>query len=154
MSEHEYSYTILKYRPDAVAGEVMNIGVALFCRETGQVGVLFDHRYRRLSQAFARFDGEAYKRVLGGLTSALERLGGTMAGNLFELEERGRFSDVSALLRAAWPDQGLSYFTGSVSGGFTTDLDRELNELYDRFVMSQFDARDSSERSWRTHRFQ
>ena len=146
MKDYEYSYTVLKYRHDAVAGEMMNVGVALYCRETGQVGIRYDHRYRRLSQAFAHFDGESYKRLLERLESALGNLATRLTGNLFEIESREQYDDISGLVRVAWPDQGLSYFMGPVSGGVTTDLDQELSALFDRFVLSQSDPRASKER--------
>jgi hypothetical protein len=146
MNEIEYSYTILKYRNDAVAGEVLNVGVVLFCQETGQVGVRFDHRYRRLSQAFAQFDGEAYRHVLERLTRTLETLGKRMDGNLLALESREQFMDAIGLVRAAWPDQGLSYYAGPVMHGVASDLNQELMSLYDRFVLSQWDSRTTDER--------
>lgn len=51
MNELEYTYTVLKYRHDAAAGEVLNVGVVLFSEVTGQVGMLYDQRCSRLSQS-------------------------------------------------------------------------------------------------------
>ncbi len=101
MTELEYSYTILKYRHDAAAGEVLNIGVVLFSPTTGQVGVQFDPRYGRLSQTFAHFDGDLYKRVLERLNAALTSMARPMRENLFELDARSRFDDAGDLVRAA-----------------------------------------------------
>lgn len=146
MTDIEYSYTILKYRHDAAAGEVLNVGVVLFSPSTGQVGLQFDPRYGRLSQTFAHFDGELYKRVLERLSVAVNSLATPMRGNLFELDARSKFEDAGGLVRAAWPDQGLSYFSGPVCFGVTNDLGLELKNLFDLFVLSQFDRRDSTER--------
>ncbi len=146
MNELEYSYAILKYRHDVAAGEVLNIGLVLFAPSLGQVGIVFDTRYARLSQAFANFDGEMYRSVTGRFTTALKSLAQPMSNNLFEIEERRRFDDVSGLIRLAWPDQGLSYFAGPVSMGVALDLDVELKDLFDRFVLSQFDQRDAVSR--------
>ncbi|MBW7926854.1 MAG: DUF3037 domain-containing protein [Fimbriimonadaceae bacterium] len=146
MTEHPYSYSILKYRPDAVAGEVLNVGVVAFSPSLGQAGLLYDPRYRRLSQAFARFDGDSCRRLMGRLEAAVRNIAKPMTANLFAVEERGRFRDVTSLIRAIWPDQGLVLFADSAGGGVTSDLDQDLKELFDRFVLSQADDRDSRER--------
>lgn len=146
MNELEYSYTVIKYRHDPAAGEVLNVGIVLYCPVTGQVGTLHDSRYRRLSQAFAGFDGDRYRQILTQLEKAISRLGKPLTGNLFEVDERKRFPDVGSLVRTAWPDQGLQYFHGPVMHGVLSDLDLELKDLYDRFVLSQSDRRESEER--------
>jgi hypothetical protein len=92
------SYTVLKYRHDAAAGEVLNIGVVLYAPETGQVGALFSPRYGRLSEAFAGFDGDLYHSVTSRLGAALERLGAPLSSGLFQAEERER------LVRLEVPD--------------------------------------------------
>ncbi len=146
MTELEYRYTILKYRHDAVVGEVMNVGVVLFCRETGQVGFEFSPHYRRLSQAFPHFDGDGYRLTMGRFKSALESLGSFRTTRLVELEDRARFGDIHALLRAIWPDHGLSYFPGPVTNGVSADMDRETRELFQRVVLSQHPTRESAKR--------
>jgi hypothetical protein len=146
MSEVTYTYSVLKYRHDAAAGEVLNVGVVLFTRETGQVGLEYDHRYARLSEAFAHFDGDQYRAVLTRLERALATMAKPMAEGLYQLEERERFADVGALLSTIWPDQGLSYYAGPVMSGLTADQDQELASLFDRFVLSQYDRREPGAR--------
>jgi len=147
MTELEYSYTILKYRHDAVAGEVMNIGVVLFCRDTGQVGFEFSPHYRRLSQAFPNFDGDGYRLTMGRFKSALESLGSFRTTRLVELTSSLRFADIQALLRAIWPDHGLSFFPGPVYNGIAADMDLETHQLFERVVLSQHTPRQSIGRS-------
>lgn len=146
MKNYEYSYAVIKYRHDIVADEVLNIGVVMYAPECGQIGLMYDHRYRRLSQSFANFDGDMYRKVLNSLKVSIERLGTSLSGHLFELEARERFVDVSSVLRSIWPDQSLSYFSAQVGFGVSDDLEMDLSQLYDRFVVSQVDSRGSSER--------
>jgi hypothetical protein len=142
----EYSYTIVKYRHDAAAGEVLNVAVVLYSPQSGQLGVISSPRFRRLSEAFAGFDGELYRSVLRGLEERLAALARPMSEGLFQLEEREKYSDVGQVLRVVWPDQGLGYFAGPVLFGVSEDLERERKELYDRFVLSQYDRRDAQPR--------
>lgn len=140
------SYTVLKYRHDSAAGEVLNFGVVLYSPETGEVGVAMSSRYGRLSEAFAGFEGELYKTVTRRFETALENLGRHTSEGLFQIEERQKYTDAGALVRAAWPDQGLAYLAGPVLFGITDDFERELRDLFDRFVLSQQDPRDVSGR--------
>jgi hypothetical protein len=141
----EYSYTLLKYRHDQAAGEVLNVGVALLSSE-GQVGVCWSSRYARLSEAFAGFDGELYKDVLEKIERALERISKPMREGLFQLEEREKYPHIGSVVRLAWPDQGLAYFVGPVMFGVTDNIEQELTILYDRFVLSQFDRQEAQAR--------
>jgi hypothetical protein len=146
MTEVEYSYAILKYRHDSAAGEVLNVGVAIYAPDSGVVAMCHDPRYSRLSQTFANFDGEMYRKVLGKLQMALATASKPLSGELFVLEARESIADIGVLIRKVWPDQGLSYFHGPVVYGVTNDVGEELEHLFDRFVVSQSDPRDARER--------
>jgi hypothetical protein len=142
----KYSYTVVKYRHDAAAGEVLNVAVVLYSPETGQVGVTYSPRFSRLSEAFADFDGDLYRAVLRKLEQGVAALARPMSEGLFQMEERERYLDVGQVLRAVWPDQGLSYFAGPVLFGVADDLERERDDLHDRFVVSQYNRRDTHTR--------
>ena len=146
MKPFEYSYALIRYRHDVATGEALNVGVVLYAPEIGQVGFLYNPRYARLSEAFAGFDGELYRATLRRFGHALEGIGDRMSGGLFQEEERERYREVGAIVRAVWPDQGMAYFASPARYGVTPDADRELRELYDRFVLSQQDARDVQSR--------
>ena len=148
-----YSYTVLKYRHDSAAGEVLNIGVVIYAQEEGIVGFRADSRYRRLSETFANFDGDMYRAVIARLGTALRRMAQPLEDGLFKIEAREQVSDAIALVRAAWPDQGLGYFAGAILFGITRDLDSELQDLYSRFIASQHERttgedRFSDEKLW------
>lgn len=109
MNEFEYSYCVIKYRHDRAAGEILNVGVVVYTAATGQLGVMCNPRYARLSEAFAHFDGDLYKRTMDKLRNAIRSIAERLTNNLFQIEERERFSDAGAILRTVWPDQGLCY---------------------------------------------
>lgn len=146
MDMTEYSYVILKYRHDVAAGEVLNVGVVMFAPGTGQVGALTSDRYSRLSKAFAHFDGNQHRATMDRLETQLTVLGSRLSAGIFQYEERAQFTDAGAVVRSIWPDQGLSYFVGNVQYGICSDFELELRELYDRFVLSQQDNRETQDR--------
>jgi hypothetical protein len=143
---NEYTYSVIRYRHDPSVGEMLNVGVALYSRETGQVGLMYDWRYKRLSEAFAGFDGEHYRRVMQRFEAGLVSIGNRLQGNLFELLERERYKDIVAVARTVWPDQGLSYQVGPSLTGLSDDLDAELEDLFDRFVLSQYEKEERRHR--------
>lgn len=146
MNMTKYSYVILKYRHDFTAGEVLNIGLVMFAHETGQVGVLTSSTYSRLSKTFAHFDGNQHREVLNRISSQIEAAGIRMTEGVLQPLERAKYVDAFQLVRSVWPDQGLSYFASLSSYGICENFEKELTELYDRFVLSQQDERAITER--------
>ncbi len=146
MNNTEYTYSVIRYRHDPSAGEMLNIGVLAYSADTGQVGLRFDPRYARLSEAFVGFDGDHYRRVMERFQYGVESLGNRLAGNLFELDERRRFSDAASIARSVWPDQGLSYQVGVSMAGITYDLAVEVDDLFRRFVLSQYEREERRQR--------
>lgn len=137
MSRFEFSYAVIRYRRDVASGEALNVGIVAYAPECGQVFVHLCPRYSRLSDAFAGFDGEMHRSVMARLKTGLTAVARPLSEGLYQLEERERFPDVEALLRAVWPDQGLAYWGAPALFGVAEDLDAEGMRLYDRFVSSQ-----------------
>ena len=67
MTHQPYSYVVLRYVPDQGAGESLNIGVVVYSEASGFLSARIDHHYERLSQAFARFEGQSYRRAVANL---------------------------------------------------------------------------------------
>lgn len=138
----QFSYSIIRYRHDISTGETLNVGVVLFAPETGEVGIQYSQKYARLSEAFAGFDGDAYRSTMSKLESRLLAIAKPMSEGLFQLENREKFETSDDLIRSIWLDQGLAYYIGRGGHGISDDLASDLQELYDRFVLSQSDKRE------------
>jgi hypothetical protein len=153
MKEIEYSYSVVKYVHDPVAGESLNIGVivcapaALFC------AVRLEHRYERLSETFVNFDGEHFKRTLRQLETAIHSLQQQSQTALFPLFDP--LNDVEAVRLRLWPDSDLSFQFGPMLVGLTDDPMAALERLYHRMVLSQQQRkvaeRRSDEEVWSTY---
>src|SRR5438552_17908486 len=59
-----YTFSVIRYVHDPIAGESLNVGVLLFSGEAAILDVMLEYRYERSSATFARFDGERFKQVL------------------------------------------------------------------------------------------
>jgi len=153
MNTIPYTYSVIKYVHDPAAGEMLNVGVVLLAPSIKYMDVRVEYRYERLSETFAGFDGEHFKRALRQLEMAVDILRQRLADTLFQMHEP--LADVVALGALIWPDQDLSFRFGSMLAGVTEDPEDALERLFDRFVVSQSPERHRERRTdeqvWATY---
>lgn len=144
MSRRPFSFCVLRYVHDPVAGESMNVGVVVYSPEAKFLDLRLMYSYRRLSEAFAGFDADGYRRTLRSLyeevTRTRDRLFSTMLTAANKLPD-----DAASAVRSLWPDQQLSLRIGDSLTGLSDDLALTTRNLFDRFVESQY-ARAHEER--------
>jgi hypothetical protein len=138
MTNIAYTYCIVKYVHDPVAGETLNIGVLLYAPDVQYLGFKFESRYKRISECFADFDGDQYRRTLrqfeGAMNTLWEQLTEGMSPVLWDMP-----SDVHALASRLWSDPDVSFRLGPVLAGITKDPADALERLFVRMVTSQYE---------------
>lgn len=137
MSRIAYTYSVVRYTHDAAAGETLNIGVLIYAPDVSYLGFRLEPRFKRLSDAFAEFDGEQYRRTLRRFEQALDQLWNNLAGGLpglFDLPP-----DIGLLAARVWPDQELSFRIGPTLAGITDDPEATLEALFRRMVIDQYE---------------
>ena len=144
MNSIAYTYSIVRYLHDPATGETLNIGVVLWAPAVRYLECRFEHRFERLSNAFADFNGEQYKRSLRHFESALARLSPDTSESLFPLTEAPQ--TVARFIARIWPDQGLSFLAGPVLAGVTDDPEDAIIDIFDRMVASQYAANRTEKR--------
>jgi hypothetical protein len=152
MTHQSYSYVVLRYVPDQGAGEGLNVGVIIYSEQARFFGHRIDSRYERLSRAFAKFDGPAFRRA----TANLENVFSTAERSFSEKPLLAGDRSFSEWLRALMPDTGGSFSFTSPRHGITDDLQDEVAVLFDRMVESQKGQTDESprrddEQVWRSY---
>jgi hypothetical protein len=141
-----YTFSIIKYVHDPIAGESLNVGVVLYAPDAAFLDVALEYRYERISTAFARFDGERYKQVLSHLASAVATARDEMVAPVLFVRDSGESVRTAAdFVRQVWADLGLSFRFSDAMAGIGEDMPAQLVSLFDRFVSSQY-ARPESER--------
>jgi hypothetical protein len=137
MNTIPYSYSVIRYRHDPATGEMLNIGVILCAPTAGYLNAHLEYRYERLSEAFANFDGEHYRRTLRQFSIVLRILQERLrASSLFDVWDIP--SDVTSAAKQIWPDTDLSFQTGEVMAGITDNPANDLQLLFHRMVASQY----------------
>jgi hypothetical protein len=127
----KYTFTVLRYVHDIVTGEFANVGVVLHSSSANRLRAKVRTTYGRITKVFPGIDGEVLKRELGFIERAILRadkefddLFGDAQGNALSLAEKVLQRDHSSF---QWSELG---------SGVTSDLNAELDELFERFVLS------------------
>jgi hypothetical protein len=139
--ESAYEYAVLRYAHDPAAGEQLNVGVLLYSREAGFLGWQLNERVKRLSEAFATFHSEQFRRVISDLERGLKR----RADDIRRVTSPDALplldppTNLKAILAGIYSDESLSLQWSGVRCGVTDDLGQAVRDLYDRFVAGQYD---------------
>ncbi len=136
MSMIPYTYSVVRYVHDPAAGEQLNVGVILCAPSEHFFEAKFEYRFERLSEAFADFNGEHYRRVLKQIAAAIADLRERTQGGLFPLREPP--ADVTRLVSLLMPDGDLSIQFSLMLAGVTDNPEAELEDIFERMILSQY----------------
>ena len=135
-----YTYVLLRYRHDPVAGEFANVGVVLHQPSSGFLDAKVRRNLGRLSAIFPGVDGDALRSSFRAVEGELKRQAASQRGDLLtSLKDAGSFG------RQVIPDDDSSFVWGPIGSGMTADPARTLAQLYDRFV-ARYDERTHAHR--------
>lgn len=135
MKRHRYTYSILRYRHDPVAGEQLNVGVVLHSPDRHFLGARFRKSYGRLSKAFPDVDGSTLRQDLSRIEKAFERMAKMEGSDLFSID-RNAASFATTLLA---PDDG-SLIWSDLGSGTTESPEATLDKLFARLVTQYEDS--------------
>lgn len=124
-----YTYVILRYRHDPLAGEFVNVGVVLHCPVLG----FLDLKVRRSVGRLTRMFPDLRK---SDLTDALQTVERGMK-RLRERELSGLFSasgDAATFARRVLPQDDSSLLWSNIGSGVTRNPEETLDKLFIRFV--------------------
>lgn len=126
-----FHYQVLRYQPDKVGEEFMNLGVVVLAPDTGEVRFKYLDSVKRLSAFFPAGNNVYIKGLVRSLAENL-------SGDDKQREHKGLRELTASLLPSV--DSAL-YFSESRSG-LDTDLETALDALYDRMVTRYEQAQD------------
>jgi Protein of unknown function (DUF3037) len=134
-----YTFTVVRYVHDPIAGEALNVGVLLHSAAPPFLNVKLEYRYERLSATFAGFDGERFKQVLRHFEAAVvEARDALVTPHLIVADSSGE-TTAADIARRIWIDRGTSFRVSEPMGGVAENLPAILDDLFHRFVTSQYE---------------
>jgi len=135
-----YTYVLLRYRHDPLAGEFANVGIVLHDAKSGFLGVRVRKTLGRLSAMFPGINGEALKGTLRSVQRGVQRLSKQEASGLLT-----SLADASKFAQRALPIDDSSFVWGPIGSGLSADPAQTLDKLYARFV-SRYDEKTKANR--------
>lgn len=126
-----YTFSVLRYIHDVITGEFANVGVALYAPDAKFLGAACATTYGRLSRFFGEVDGAHIKRILQHVENGMEKFADRLQS---ELPLAPISSDVAGWIEQVLPPDDSSLQFGPIAGGLTSDPQRTMEDLYERFV--------------------
>jgi hypothetical protein len=126
-----YDFVLLRYVQDPVAGERLNIGVALLDRENRRLLLRLSDHFHRLSEAFGHLDGKAYRNLVRHLEQRLVAIDEEMRQPTLLSEPPRSLDEVFARV---FRDELSCFEPSSVSWGVYENLEVRTQELFDQYV--------------------
>jgi hypothetical protein len=127
----------LRYIHDPVTREFVNIGVAVFSADARYLRAICTGSYSRITRMFGKIDGQGFRHCSRHIQDQICAVGQEYASASAPEGELTIERLLAAVLPAA--DSALRFSSAGV--GLSGDLDRTLNELYQRHVRLYSPAR-------------
>lgn len=132
-----YEFVVLQYVHDLVAGEAINVGVAIFAPKSNYVSAKCRHSGGRLVALYPSFDVEFFKSNMKQISSQFCR---------YDTELNfSKFSSIEDFAFSVLPKDDGGLVWTKVFTGVTKDPKKELEKLYARYV-SRHDSKNLRER--------
>ena len=129
-----YTYVLLRYRHDPLAGECVNVGVVLHSAGARFVGVRMRKTIGRLGKMFPSINKADLSSSLGAIERAVRALASTEQDGLLPSD----LTDAAKVAARALPHDNSSYVWGELFSGLADDPAQALEAAYLRFV-SRYD---------------
>ena len=130
-----YSYVLLRYRHDPIAGEFVNVGVVLFAPESHFGKAKVRRTLGRVSKVFPGVQKAEFTQALYGIQKAVNTIFSKIQNkDMFSKD----FGDALKIINAALPADDSSFFAGPLCSGVAHDPEIALEAVYARFV-SKYD---------------
>lgn len=129
-----YTYVLLRYRHDPLAGEFVNVGVVLHSADARFLGVRVRKTIGRLGKMFPGINKADLSASLSAVERGIRALAPSQQDDLLPSEA----TDAAKLAAVALPRDNTSYVWGELFSGLTNDPADALEAAYRRFV-SRYD---------------
>ena len=125
-----YIFSVLRYVHDPVTQEFINIGVAMFSPESKYFRAICTTSYGRIASMFQTIDDPHFRQISQHIQDRICAVGDEFESALpFEAAPA-----IEHLLAQVLPPDDSAFQFSKAGVGLSADLDRTLNELFQRHV--------------------
>lgn len=152
MTKIPYSFSVLRYIHDPVTQEFANVGVAVYSRQARYLDAICTATYGRISNMFGEIDGNRFRQTTRYIQERLRNIGGELLKGLpFETSKT-----IEGILATVLPPDDSAFQFSPAGTGVSHDLDKELKDLFVRFVERYSSHSESTPRDddeiWKVYR--
>lgn len=126
-----YSFTILRYVHDVVAGESLNVGVVMYNSAEGGLLAKVQKSTSRLRQTFPDIDHQVFRDMMTSIERGLKSLAQELADTPPFAD---RDLDVLKCARRVMPDDDSTLQWSAAGWGLTEDVTGTMDQLFERYV--------------------
>lgn len=137
-----FQFALLRYRHNASAGELVNVGVVMWIPNRRRLLFRVNDRYGRLASFFPGFDGVGYRAMVRQLRGRWEQAATELTGGATTNPEPESIDD---LLPSLMREDASSFQWSPSMGGAVPSPERRLEQLFAEFV-ERHEARGPRER--------
>jgi hypothetical protein len=119
---------VVRYVPDPVSGETLNVGVVLLSPGHGFMGARFLKNWTRVHRAFPEADRNHLRRIVSAIQHTCETHYAT------QLPLQASSNEITAIFDRVLPADDASLVRSTPISGITADPSQTLRELFDRYV--------------------
>lgn len=136
----KFQYQIVRYTPDRVTGEFVNVGIVVYQQDTNFLQGKFINKYSRISQFFSDVNGH---HIVSSLKHFEKELS-VLSERLSELFTNYRL--VSEITSSILPQDDSALTCSEVLFGIDINPIHSLNDLYERLVFKHIQDTDKDQK--------
>ncbi|MFH0736161.1 MAG: DUF3037 domain-containing protein [bacterium] len=145
-------YQILKYRPDIVTGEFVNVGIVLFCKEENTLKTRFDTQTNRAAHFFNYNNTREIKNNLKILQNRFDVFANDFTNRIFE-----KYNSITAITESILVKDDSSYQFSHPYKELTLDVNATFEQLYQRYILKHTDIQEhqnviNDDKTWQTYK--
>ncbi|MES2331730.1 MAG: DUF3037 domain-containing protein [Bacteroidota bacterium] len=134
-----YQYQILRYLPDKVNGEFINLGVVVYDASDAKLTGLFYKKTTRLHSFFPDANAKFVVKTIKFLESAIERI----AADLKKPISFEQYDSLNEITAQVLPKDDSALFFTAVNKALDVDITTFSKDLYSRIVLRNIQDEDS-----------
>ena len=146
LERQPYTYVILRYRHDPLAGEMVNVGVLLHASAKGFLAARTRKTSNRLSKLYPDLEAAVLTAEMRRIETAADQLAIREHKAAGDLDLMPMTSSAATLGRRIVDDPAGTLLWGDEGAGITANPEETLAQLFERFV-SRFDKELGQKRS-------
>jgi len=126
----QYTYQIIRYLPDRVSGEFVNVGLVMFNAEEKFLQAKTIRKIGRVKHLFPQVASTSFTRKLKKISDKFNSINSKWKTEL----DFNKFAEIKSVTKMVFPDDDSAVIFSPVLTGIDISLESAFEDLYDRLI--------------------